>query len=384
MSKKAIFTTILLLIFLVAFQSQAFALQIEGVVLSRKGPVPDALVTAYQDYASLRSGENGVISTPGEKPGQYRLKLPEGKYYLVATGTEEGTELFGYHGLNPIHLAKEYQWVPILVQPKGKVECGPGFQGLGGQVLYNGTPVPDSSITVYSLTDEPFRGMGVLTNTAYEDGSFWFDLDPGTYVVIARKRFGQGAIGPVRRGDLLCYFSGNPVEVPQGQECSLDILCHPRDDVDAFFVEDARDPRGRKEEKRRAASLREADETDSTRQLDGQDRTPAFISGRVTDLGGRPLGDLYVTAYPAGDVKLFQMYILRLRTEYMTRTDANGFFRLELGSGEYYLVARERVGDAPIAGEHYGIYEGTPNHSLVLGPGEVKTGVHIVAESIMP
>jgi hypothetical protein len=78
------------------------------------------------------------------------------------------------------------------------------------------------------------------------------------------------------------------------------------------------------------------------------------------------------------------MYVLRMKTEHMTRTDSKGFFRLELRSGSYYLVARERVGDAPIAGEYYGIYEGNPNHSLVLAPNEIKTGVHIVAESIMP
>lgn len=371
--------------FLLFFSSiEAFALQLEGVVLSSKGPVPDSEVRAYPDYASLSSRTNGYVSSPGEKPGQYRLSLPEGKYYLVATGIEEEKQLYGYHGLNPIHVREEYRWIPILVQPVESASCAPGYQGLGGQVLYKGEPVPDSSISVYSLTDEPFRGMGMLTNTAYDDGTFWFDLDPGTYVVIARKRFGRGAIGPVRRGDLLCYYSGNPVEVLPGQECSIEISCYPRDDVDAFFARDAADPRGRKQEQRRAASLKEADETDSTRQFIGESVTPSLVSGRVTDLAGLPLADLYVTAYPADEVKLFQMYVLRLRTEYMARTDANGFFRLELKRGSYYLVARERVGDAPIAGEYYGIYEGTPNHSFELKPGEVKTGVHVIAESIMP
>jgi hypothetical protein len=78
------------------------------------------------------------------------------------------------------------------------------------------------------------------------------------------------------------------------------------------------------------------------------------------------------------------MFVLRLKTEQMTRTDAKGFFRLELRSGHYYLVARERIGDAPVAGEYYGIYEGAPNHSISLKPNEILTGVHIIAEPIMP
>lgn len=373
-----------LLICSAACSAEAFALQLEGVVLSRTGPVADGMVTAYPDYAALRTGQNGIVSTAGEKPGQYRLTLPAGKYYLVATGTEQGVRLYGYHGLNPIHVVEEYRWVPILALPENSTRCEPGPPGVGGQVLYNGLPAVGSSISVYALTDEPFRGMGLLTNTVAEDGSFWFDLNPGEYVLLARKRGAGGAIGPIKKGDLLCYFSANPIQVRPEQACEVDISCYPRDSVDLFLAQGAIDPRGRKEETRRAASLREADEKDSTRLLAGRGSRPAFVTGRVTDPTLIPLADLYISAYPADEVPLFQMYVLRLKTEHMTRTDEKGFFRLELGSGTYYLVAREKVGDAPLAGEYYGIYEGTPNHSFTVKPGEVMSGVHIVAETIMP
>lgn len=363
---------------------QAQALQIEGVVLTEKGPVADAVVTAYPDYTSLWKRENGLVSTPGEKPGQYRITVPPGKYYLVAEGSDHGKPLFGYHGLNPVHVEEEYIWIPIIALPKTKARCEPGFQGIGGRILYKDMPVPNSSISVYSLTDEPFRGMGLLTNTVPEDGTFWFDLDVGKYVLIARKRDAVSAIGPIKQGDLLCYFSNNPVQVLPAQSCTVDIHCYPRDALDTFLVQGADDPRGRKEERRRTASLQKTDETDSTRLFAGDIKKPAFISGRVTDINGMPLSDLYISAYPADEAPLFQMYVLRLKTNYMTRTDAKGFFRLELKSGTYYLVAREKVGDAPLAGEYYGIYEGTPNHSISLKPNEIKTGVHIFAESIMP
>lgn len=367
-----------------ACPEKVLALQLEGVVLSEKGPVTDAVVTAYPDYTSYSNQQNGIHSTPGEKLGQYRITVPHGKYYLVARGSDHGTPVYGYHGLNPLHLEEEYLWIPIIVLPENKPRYEPGFQGIGGRVLYKGSPVANSSISVYALKDEPFRGMGLHTNTVPEDGTFWFDLDPGLYVVIARKRSAGGAIGPIRKGDLLCYFSNNPIQVLPAQSCMIDISCYPRNDIDAFLAPDATDPRGKKEEKRRLASLHEMDETDSARLLAGDIKKTAFISGRVTDLDGIPLDDLYISAYPADDVRLFQMYVLRMKTEYMTRTDGKGFFRLELESGSYYLVARDKVGDAPVAGEYYGIYEGSPNHSISLEPNEIKTGVHIVAESIMP
>ncbi|GAB4343580.1 MAG: hypothetical protein Kow0089_19460 [Desulfobulbaceae bacterium] len=380
---KGIFFVTLLLCSL-AFPSHPLqALQLEGVVLSEHGPVTDAVVTAYPDYEALLQKRDGVRSLPGEKPGQYRLTLEEGSYYLEAVGSENGLPLYGYHGLNPLQIREAYRWVPIMALPVMHPSCEPGFQGLGGRILYKGRPVPGSSVSIYTLEEEPFRGMGLLTNTVPEDGSFWFDLDPGTYVLIARRRQGGGAIGPIRKGDLLCYAAANPLQVFPGESCVVDIPCYPRDDIDAFFAGDATDPRGKKEQKRRSASLREADETSSTRVIGGEGK-PAFLSGRVTTLEGLPLEGLYISAYPADEVPLFQMYVLRMKTEYMTRTDRKGFFRLNLTGGTYYLVARERVGDAPVAGEYYGIYEGSPNHSITLAPDEIKTGVHIVAESIMP
>jgi hypothetical protein len=368
-----------------AFPGEVSALLIEGVVLTENGPVDGAVVTAYPDYTSLRTRQNGFLSTPGEKTGQFRITLPQGKYYLVARGYDaDATPLYAYHGLNPVHVQEEYRWIPLMALPVTKARCGPGFQGIGGRVLYKGMPAAGSSVSVYALDDEPFRGMGLLTNTVPEDGSFWFDLDPGRYVIIARKRHHGGAIGPIKKGDLLCYFAANPVQVLPAQSCDIDVSCYPRDDIDTFFKQGAVDPRGKKEQKRRSASLREMDETESTRLLAGDIQKPAIISGRVTTLEGIPLGGLYISAYPADKVRLFQMYVLRMKTNHMTRTDDRGFFRLEVQNGPYYLVARERIGDAPVAGEYYGLYEGTPNHSITLKPNEIKTGVHIVAESIMP
>ena len=78
------------------------------------------------------------------------------------------------------------------------------------------------------------------------------------------------------------------------------------------------------------------------------------------------------------------MHILRLITDNMARTDNNGYFRIELPGGHYYLQAREKVGEAPNRQELYGLYEGNPNHALRINPAESRENIEIPVDRIMP
>lgn len=358
--------------------------KIEGVVLAGQGPVAGAVVHAYPDFESLRTGKNGLASQTGSKPGQYLLELPAGKYYLTAQATLAGQPLHGYHGLNPITLNESYRWIPLFVTPLAKPRQEDGFQGIGGHILYKGEPLTRGVVSVYEASDAPFRGMGLLTNTLEENGKFWFDLEPGSYVVIARKRQDDAGIGPIKPGDLFCYPGSNPLTVAPARSTLIEISCYPRDDLAAFLAPGTTDPRSRKMEERQTASLRAIPAQESTTLPAKASQKPASISGRVTDLQGNPRANLYISAFPADDLSLFQMYILRFKTTYMARTDKNGNYRLDLTGGPYYLVAREKIGEAPGPREFYGLYEGTVNHSVQVGLGEEKTGVDLTVERIMP
>jgi hypothetical protein len=48
--------------------AQGKTAMIEGIVLSPDGPLENASVYAYPDYASLTAGINGYESVEGEKP----------------------------------------------------------------------------------------------------------------------------------------------------------------------------------------------------------------------------------------------------------------------------------------------------------------------------
>ena len=360
------------------------AATVEGVILTENGPVPDAEARAYPTFADLRAKTKAIVSRPGRKPGHYHLELPAGKYYLVASGQgPQGAPLFAYHGLNPISISDGYHWIPFLVQPAPPARCEAGATGIGGRVLYKDAPITHGSVSVYTLKDEPFRGMGMLTNSLGKDGSFWFDLAPGSYMVIARQRQDDTSIGPLKKGDLFCYPAANPIKVIPATACQVELECYPKNDLEGYLKKDANDHRGkRKEAARLNASLKRASIEESGKTIQGG--TLAVIAGQVTDTHDQPMPGLVVTAYPGDQMPLFQMYVLRFRSDFITKTDDKGFFHLEVRPGTYYIVARELVGDAPKAGERYGLYEGNANHSVSLKAGETKSDIQITVEPIMP
>lgn len=366
--------------------SRAVDALVEGIVLTSEGPLENATVTAYPDFESLAGKKDGRRSEPGDKAGQFRLNLPPGNYYLVAHGILHGRKLYAYHGLNPVTISEDSLWLPFFAVESSTPEFGEGPQGIGGTVHYKGEPLSGGMISAYPLTDSSFRGMGLLSNTLDENGRFWFDLEPGQYVLVARKRLGSSNMGPLKKGDLFCFPEANPLQVLPKTSTEIEIACYPRDDIDTFLENSELDPRGRRQPARRTASLWETEMEDASRmQQEMILQRPVAINGSVTDISGRPVAGLYVTAYPAEQFPLFQMFVIRLISDHITRTDSNGRYQLDLERGKpYYLVAREKIGEAPDHLELYGLYEGTANHSITVEPSIVNSSVDIVVEPIMP
>ena len=360
---------------------------VEGIVFSTKGPVPGAVVHAYPDVESLFNKKNGTSSLPGEKPGQFKLLLPPGRYYLVAEGRVDDIALFSYHGINPISITDQSHWIPFFAVDSPPLRYEAGATGISGAVYYKGAALAGGTVSVYPLSDKQFRGMGLFTNSLDDAGRFSFDLEPGFYVVVARRRQENSAMGPLGEKDLFCFPATNPVPVEADVVSTVQINCYPRNDLESFLDRDGHDPRGRKHEGRRAASLE--DTQISTMPQPGTPEpgkgAAGIISGRVLDLEGNPREGLYVAAYPAYGNILFQMHILRLITKFITKTDADGRFSIMLDdAGLYYLVAREILGEAPDSRELYGLYEESANHSIELSPGEKKDAITIYVDRIMP
>lgn len=358
---------------------------IEGVVFSETGPIRNATVFAYQSYGDLATGRDFRKSEQGDRDGHYSLTLPPGSYYLVARANLEGRQLFSYHGVNPIIVTGDYRWLPFILVPENKGTCKEtiGQSSITGQVTYKGQAVSGGVVSVYPWQDGKFRGMGLLTNTLDENGAFSFSLEAGNYVVIARKKQDVKGIGPVRRGDMFCYPSTNPISLTNNQSCRTDINCYPRDELELFLTDGAVNPQGRRHDDRRQASLHDLQPAEAQKPAVN---TPTTLAGQVTDSRGKPRAGMTVTAYPARGLELFQMHVLRLITGNMGHTDSEGRYKIELEDGDdkYYIIAREKVGEAPDRSEFYGLYEGSPNHSVTIGRGVNLTDINLVVDRIMP
>jgi hypothetical protein len=132
--------------------AQGKAALVEGIVLTAEGPLENAKVLAYPDYASLTAGINGYESVEGEKPGQFRLELPTGTYYLIAGGVLNGTKMFSYHGLNPVSISEEYRWLPFFAVESVSATYEDGPQGIGGTVMYKGQPLAGGVVSVMAVS----------------------------------------------------------------------------------------------------------------------------------------------------------------------------------------------------------------------------------------
>ncbi|WP_298272305.1 right-handed parallel beta-helix repeat-containing protein [Geobacter sp.] len=339
-----------------AIPAAATAAVVEGVVLTENGPLRGATVRAYDRLDDVGGANTRAVSAAGGKPGFYRLELPPGEYYLVAEGKNDQGSFFAFHGANPVRIGEEGIWLPFTATPKTALSAREAeAPAVAGRVTFKGAPVSGARVSLYPLRDGTFRGMGLATRTTGADGRFLFTPESGEYLVVARKRMDGRAGMPLKTGDLFCYAPGNPVVVSENAEVSFELPCYPRDDLQGFL-----EP-GAVVRRTNAQLVRFREKRNEPAALS------LSIAGRVTDLDGKPVAGLTVSAYRADPGQPFQMHFVRLMAEAMAVTDPRGEYVLKLREkGSYYLVARELAGGAPRKGERYGLYAGNVDHMVLL------------------
>ncbi len=310
-------------------------------------------------YRDLPQAEPAAFSGTTDGEGKASFALPPGRYFLVARWRADGDDArpiapgdrFAYFGGNPVYVARGdareiYLGLEEFLAPR-EIATAPGAgTGVAGVILAGGVPLSEARVTAYLRVEGSFRDMGFAASSpSAADGSFVLDLPPGSYYLLARKRAGGGAAGPMRKGDAFGYYAANPVTVVPGR--------FTRVVIPATLLK-----------------LRNAP------SYSGGSAATASIEGRILGRDGKPRRGVYAALYDNPELLNRPVFLSDV-------TGIDGGYRLPVPApGTYYLGARTGYGGSPAPGDLYGRYEGTPDHALTVRDGDRLTGVDIVVEEV--
>jgi len=302
-----------------------------------------------------QAGGTPFAVTESGAGGAFSLTLPPGEYYLWA---RERAPAFGppkvvEYGGNPVRVRSgertELAPMPLAEVGRESAEPVPPETGLTGRVVIAGEPAADTSVTVYGGVAKRLMGPGYVAMIfTGPDGLFQADLAPGAYRVAARKRRDGSAAGFLRQGDFTGEYAGNQVIVREGEYTAIgDLTLH---------------------------------EVDSSRLTEEADRRSAGssatrIAGRVVGPDGKPL--------PGQHVFLYRDQGMIGRPLKVTESGEDGAFTFDLpAGGRYYVGARSTIGGPRQPGEMAGRLAGSPDSSVEVVEGEMKTGLAISMEEV--
>lgn len=334
---------------------------LKGKVSFRDKPLAGVVVQLWSEW---QGGFRGAptASAPTAADGSFAVTAPEGRYFVLLRSANSplaaapaAGEYFAFYGGNPVALSAGeglsigVNAVTVIAPEQATI---PGGTGIRGRVCADGEPLDRARVTIYQDGETIFRGMGYASALTTADGNFSFNVEPGTYWVVARKRTGDDKMGPLSAGDLFAFAPDNPVAVREG-----------------FFSAVALNAA--------AKQVNKVKEGGQEVTLDGTVKAGGtVVSGVVRDVAGHPVKGLYVGAYRDSMMIYKPDFISNL-------TGEDGAYTLTLsGAGEYFIIARNTLGGPAERGDLLGRYAGNESHSVAVKEGEKLVGIDIIAEKV--
>ncbi len=285
--------------------------------------------------------------------------MPPGQYFLIARRIRKGGarpgpgDYFAYYGGNPVVLATGEE-IDISVSVNPVIDVGQGRIGGGtgirGRVFDDGKPLDRARVVLYQDAATIFRGMGYASTFTTGTGDFSFNLEPGTYFVLARKRAGEERFGPLAAGDLFAYAPDNPVEVEEGSYTVVSMNA----------ITKLEKPKAGVAELSLGGTMKGGGTS---------------IEGMVRDAAGSPVAGVYVS--------VFRDPMMIAKPDFIATTGPDGRYRVSLsGGGEYFVGARNTLGGPAVKDDLLGRFGGSGDHPVVLKSGEKRTAVDIVVERV--
>jgi len=298
--------------------------------------VPGATATAIEAPGAAFS-ERRVTVTAGPD-GRAALALPPGAWFVEASSPAPA--LFGWYGSNPLQV-RPGELVEVAIPalpappPPRVARVAAGAEEVTGDVIGAEGPVAGASVAFYLDAATLFRGPGYIEVATDADGRFGASVSPGSYWLVARRRAGPAAYGPLEIGDDFGFYAGNPLRVGEGERVAV-----------------------------RIGAVRVLKRSGWS----GPSELRTRVSGTVRDAAGRPLAGYraFLHANPA----------MLGKPEYVSEPSGpDGTFTIWVDrEGTFYLGARSEIGRARDRAEVVGVYTGRPDHAVTvrLGAGELS------------
>ncbi len=341
-------TRIVIWLLLILGCTEAFAANVAGRVVEGDQPLPGMRVAAYNGLDF--SGTPLAVSPPSDADGRYQLELSPGLYSLFAR--DETGSRFAFCGRNPVAVAAEPVWaglqaVPVVAATSQPYD-DPDSAAITGTVTLGGKPLAGAYVYLYLDAAEDLKGQGYrMSAPTGNDGRFSFDgLPESDYFLVARQRDSGARVGPVREGDALAIYPGNPVHARTGQQLTVSMEA--------------------------VRKVQDGKESETISRATGM-----AIRGQILDRQRRPVAGLHVFAYT-------DRVIGHKRPEALSApTGPDGRFIVHLRQpGTFYIGARQEYGDSPAPGELFGMYDASADHGLEVAPGQSHDDILILVEPV--
>jgi hypothetical protein len=332
---------------------------LRGKVVHQGTPLAGAVVSLHADRSGDLGGAPDHVSPPTGPDGTFTMQVPPGRYFLLArapgaAGRLRPGDFHAYYGGNPLVLG-EGEELEVGVSASPVVGMGeqtlPGGTGIRGRVFSSGAPLQRARVVLYQDGSTIFRGMGYASTLTSGEGDFSFNLEPGRYYVVARKRAAEDRFGPLATGDFFAWAHDNPVTVLEGSYAVISLNAVTK-------LEKTRDA---------GADL----------SLGGTIRAgETTLEGVVRLADGSPAPGVFVSAH--------RDPMMTAKPDFISPvTGPDGRYTLNLpGGGSFFIGARSSLGGPAERGELTGRWTGSRDHSLTVATGEKRTGVDLVVERV--
>jgi len=334
---------------------------VKGKVNCQGKPLEGARIYLYSKYDGGFRGKADYQAGPTGKDGVFEVSATKGKYYLIARKIVRGSaerplpgDYYSYYGGNPV-VAAEGETINIGINCAQVMDVGehrrPGGTGIRGRVFADGKPLDHARITLYQDGETIFRGIGYASVLTNKDGEFSFNLEPGSYYVVARKRSGEDKMGPLGEGDFFGFAQDNPVEVVNDSFTMISVNT--------------------------VNKLMKVKEGGQDVTLGGTVKAgETVIEGTVLGFDGKPVAGVYASAYRDSMMTQKPDFISK-------KTGPDGRYVINLSEGgEYFVGARNTIGGPAEKGDLLGRYAGTEDHSIKVKAGEKLKGIDITVETV--